>query len=279
MALDSNVAFINTDGSAFPDNKSVNASGPSATDGTEFVKLMIDNYMFGPQQALINHAGLIPDGISEADGASQELEALQKSFGYPGEAVDWYGDLDPAVIGMRVLLLEGQGILIANFQELATAVYVGDGNNATAPAFYKADDAAGTIRNIAGIYLILPDATDVYPTFVGETIKSGRIENNGAASILSENTTWLTGVSRVALGRVTIDYTVLGLTVPPSVVATNDDLSAMTGVRFITATTADIYIYSDGGTPLDRDFSIFLQPQEDDYTVFSSDFIRGAIRY
>jgi hypothetical protein len=34
---------------------------------------------------------------------------------------------------------------------------VGDPDNPTADAFYHADDAAGTSRNTAGIYLILPD--------------------------------------------------------------------------------------------------------------------------
>ena len=63
MATDSNAAFVNTDNAPFPNNKSVNASGPTATDGTEFVKTMIDNYMFGPQLALLNYAGLIPDGV------------------------------------------------------------------------------------------------------------------------------------------------------------------------------------------------------------------------
>lgn len=180
MAIDSNVAFVNTNTVAFPDNEGVNATGPAATDGTEFVKVMVDNYMFGPQQALLNYAGLIPDGIPEADGASQELEAMQKSFGHPGELVSWMGSTDPAVLGIRTILLHGQGVLVADYQELTDAVYIGDGNNATAESFFKADDAAGTIRNIAGIYLILPDARGLGIRGLDDT---GLIDVDGAGRL------------------------------------------------------------------------------------------------
>ncbi len=68
MAIDALATFVNTNGAAFPNTEGKNATGPSATDGTEFVKAMIDNYMFGPQQALIDYAGLTPDGFAEAAG-------------------------------------------------------------------------------------------------------------------------------------------------------------------------------------------------------------------
>jgi hypothetical protein len=164
MALDSNAAFTNTNSVAFPDNEAVNASGGAATDGTEFVKLMVDNYMFGRQQALLNFAGLTPSGSSEADGASQELEAMQKGLlGQPaGTLIGWLQNDDPATFGARALLLTGQGILRANYVDLDNAVYVGDGNNATAPAFFRADNSDGTSRNTTGIYLILPDARAMF---------------------------------------------------------------------------------------------------------------------
>lgn len=53
--------------------------------------------------------------------------------------------------------LNGAGVLVANYASLTAAVYVGDANNATAAAFYRADDSAGSVRNINGAYLILPD--------------------------------------------------------------------------------------------------------------------------
>ena len=158
MAFDAQIVFTNTDGTPFPDTEGVNASGPLTIDGTEFVKAMVDNYMFGPQQALLNYAGLTPNGVSEEDGNSQELEAMQKSFGHPGELVGWFGNNDPASLGLRVLLMQGQGILVANYSELVAAAYIGDPDNGTSDSFFRADDAAGTIRNTGGNYMILPDA-------------------------------------------------------------------------------------------------------------------------
>jgi len=150
------LSFAFTDLAIFPNTKSVNASGPTASDGTEFVKLMIDD-IWGRNQALLSHAGLTPDGITEAPGTSQHIEALQKGFAHPGEGVTWWLKDDPATVGARVLLLNGQGILRSSYSDLDLAVYVGDGDNPTASAFFHADDAAGTSRNIAGLYLILPE--------------------------------------------------------------------------------------------------------------------------
>jgi len=158
MAIDAQSAFVNTNNVAFPDTESVNASGPTATDGTEFVKVMIDNYMFGRQQALLDYASLTPDGNAEAAGASQEIEAMKRSFGYPGESVVWYGNQDPGALGLRVLLLEGQGILAGDYLDLVAATYVGDLDNGTAEGFFRADNSDGTSRNINGAYFILPDA-------------------------------------------------------------------------------------------------------------------------
>ena len=38
--FDYDAAFTNTNSVAFPDTKGIDASGPSATDGTEFVEIM-----------------------------------------------------------------------------------------------------------------------------------------------------------------------------------------------------------------------------------------------
>jgi len=61
----------------FPNALAINASGPSATDGTEYVKDLINNYFVGPQQALLNEVGYTPDGVIEATGTSQEVMALK----------------------------------------------------------------------------------------------------------------------------------------------------------------------------------------------------------
>jgi hypothetical protein len=162
MSVDSDAAFTNTDNVAFPNNAAVNASGPSATDGTEFVKLMIDNYMFGPMQAMLDRAGLTPDGVTESASASQLIDALQLGIAMPaGTITEENWNTDPATLGIRALQLQGQGVLRANYPDLDARNYVGDSENSNAAAaggaWYRADDAAGTTPNIAGIYLILPE--------------------------------------------------------------------------------------------------------------------------
>lgn len=159
--------FTNFSG-AFPDILAINASGPSATDGTEFVANMINDSMWGVMQMILNRAGLNPDGVLESDSASQIKEALQKGFGAPvGVPTQWHIDDDPGTSGHRALLLNGQGILRANYTELDAACYVGDGNNAAVAAagggYFRADNSDGTSPNIAGIYLILPETRGYTP--------------------------------------------------------------------------------------------------------------------
>jgi hypothetical protein len=142
----------------FPFSEAVNASGALATDGTEFIAPLVNDYNFGPMQSLLNYTGQTPNGIIENPNNSQFLEGLRRAFSYPGEILAAAWNDDPAILGIRALKLVGQGILRANYPELDAVVYVGDGNNPTATSFYHADDAVGLIRNTVGIYLILPDA-------------------------------------------------------------------------------------------------------------------------
>jgi hypothetical protein len=154
--IDYLASFINTNGAAFPGTLAINATGAGTGDGTEFVKLFVDD-LWGARQALLDAAGLTPDSVTEAIDTSQELEAIRMISGAPGNGVIWWADSDPAVLGERVLLLTGQVIAIASYPELAAAVYCGNANNATASAFYKTSDAGGTIRDTAGAYMVLPD--------------------------------------------------------------------------------------------------------------------------
>ena len=154
--IDYQTNFAETNGAGFPNTLGKNATGAGATDGTEFVKLFIDD-IWGRFQAIMDYAGLSPDNVSEAPGTAQHLDALALGFGGPGDWVIWTHASTPSVTGHRVLFLNGQGVLRANYPLLDAEVYVGDPNNAAASAFYHADDAAGTIRNTAGVYLILPE--------------------------------------------------------------------------------------------------------------------------
>lgn len=184
--IDYLASFTNTDLGVFPDTFAVNASGPSATDGTEYVKLFIDD-IWGARQALMNRAGLIPDGVTEADGTAQVIEMHNKMCCAPGIGTEWLLNDDPGTTGHRCLLRQGQGILIANYPDLVAAVYVGDGNNATVHAgggkFYKASDAAGTTPDTAGPYLILDDYRGVVPRGLDP---AASIDPDGASRFLGD---------------------------------------------------------------------------------------------
>jgi hypothetical protein len=178
----------------FPDVIAVDSSGAATPDGTEYIAAQINNGIFGWMQALMEYAGLTPDGVIEAaGGGSQILEALIKGFGVgPGKLVGWFLDDDPSVTGDRVLLLQGQGILHASYPELLAAVYVGDAANAAVAAgggkFYKSSDAAGTVPDTTatGVYLQLPEAR-------GYALRgfdpSATVDPDGASRFLGDNQT------------------------------------------------------------------------------------------
>ena len=77
--IDYLASFTNTNGSAFPDTLAINATGAGTGDGTEFVKLMVDDF-WGARQALLDAAGLTPDSVTEAPDTSQLLESIRLIF-------------------------------------------------------------------------------------------------------------------------------------------------------------------------------------------------------
>lgn len=178
--IDYQTGFTNTDGVAFPDTKAVNVSAPGAGDGTEFVALMV-NDIWGRAQALMDRAGLTPDGVQEEPGTAQIIEAISKGFGVgPGLGVTYWKNGTPAANGDRVLLLQGQVIAISGYPELVAACYVGDPDNATAAAFYKTSDAGGTTRDTAGAYFVLPDTRGLSLKNIGDATISGRTKTGPA---------------------------------------------------------------------------------------------------
>ena len=154
-------AFTNTSGS-FPNILAVNVSTPGAGDGTEFISDLINDF-WGWMQHMVNGAGLTPSGSLESSSASQVGQALRHYFGAPGEVVMWQGQADPATAGIRLLLLQGQGVLRATYSDLDYNCYVGDANNSSYEAYYRATDSAGTNRSTTGSYLILPDMRGLVP--------------------------------------------------------------------------------------------------------------------
>jgi hypothetical protein len=172
--IDYLASFINTDGASFPDTKAVNVTAPGAGDGTEFVELLV-NDIWGRAQALMDYAGLTPDGVTEAPDTAQFLEALAKGYAIgPGIGVTYWKSGTPIANGDRVLLLQGQVILISSYPLLVAAIYCGDANNATAPAFYKTSDAGGTTRSTSGTYLVLPDLRGLSLKNIGDATVNGR---------------------------------------------------------------------------------------------------------
>lgn len=179
--IDYSAVFTNYTG-AFPNFEAVNVSAPGAGDGTEFVAALV-NDIWGRAQAMLDYAGLTPDGVTEAPDTAQVLTAISKGFGVgPGMGVIYWKNGTPAANGDRVILLQGQVIEIASYPLLAAAVYVGDGSNATAAAFYKTSDAGGTTRSTAGGYMVMPDTRAVSLKGVGNQTINTRVKT-GPASI------------------------------------------------------------------------------------------------
>lgn len=200
MAIKQENKYVNVTGT-FPNALMVDASGPGLTDGSEFAALPLNDGWEPYQQAVLNYASGVnkqnsptgsvgvPNGIADAVGISQMLQALQLAHGIgPGKGVIWFGDDDPSITGDRVILLAGQGVLIATYPALDAAVYVGDANNATVAAgggkFYRSSDAGGASPNIAGPYLQLPEAPGRALRVLDTT---GTVDPLGASRYLGDN--------------------------------------------------------------------------------------------
>jgi len=187
----------NNNGLPFPDTKAVNASGPTATDGTELVRQVMDDVWDAKQAELdfYNYPPNTLDNLPGIDGngypRSQPLLAKYLNYGTPGTviALGWNAGTDPAVIAaatgcdVRLLFLNGQGInrTLDDYKLLDSLVYCGDTANPTADYFYHADDALGAVRNIAGDYLILPDTRGY---FLRGLDSSGAVDPNRTGEIV-----------------------------------------------------------------------------------------------
>jgi len=156
----SNVSAPSSD---YPLGSARNVAVPGDGTGTPWAEDIV-NDIWGWQQELLDKAGITVVGVGNPDtvGASDYFDAMRKTAGYPGMVTAHCLQVDPATLGIRMLNMDGSGILIANYPDLVAATYVGDSNNSTIGslsdgAFYKATTAAGTTPNIAGPYFILPD--------------------------------------------------------------------------------------------------------------------------
>lgn len=94
--------------------------------------------------------------IADVTGLQGELDALAALLVPPGAELYWPGATPPT----GWLEEDGSAVLIASYSDLASALYCGDGENATAAWGYKATTnvSPGSNRSTAGTYIVLPDA-------------------------------------------------------------------------------------------------------------------------
>jgi hypothetical protein len=152
-------AVANTTGS-FPLVEFQDITAPGDGLGTPAIKDWVQTLVGWPQ-ALMDYAGLTPDGNHETGAASQLLTAMKLMGMYPGVVLPLHINDDPAnlIPAPRLMLLTGQTVLAADYPELVAATYIGDANNANAAyeGYFKTGDTPGTVRNTAGPYFVLPD--------------------------------------------------------------------------------------------------------------------------
>jgi hypothetical protein len=231
-----------------PDALAINSTGAATQDGTEFIAEYLNNFVLGPWQALFDYASITPNGVSEAAGASQWLASIEKGFAVgPGKLVGWFIDDTPAVSGDRVLLLQGQGVLISTYGPLDAKVYVGNAANAAVAAgggaFYRSSDSGGAVPDIAGPYLQLPEGR-------GYTLRgldlAASVDPDGASRFLGDNQVdAMQGhIHPLNMGAIGANATTNDVTFYPASIDTVGNMLWRTGTnvvnnRMITSTTSD----------------------------------------
>ena len=176
-----------SDPTGYPLGKAQNITVAGDGTGTPWEEAIL-NDLFGFQQELLSKAGVVIAGSGTPDkvGASEYFDAIRATCGYPGMIQPLALNVDPSTLGIRMLIMDGSGILVANYSDLVTATYIGDSDNPTADAFYRADDAAGTARNTAGAYFILPDTSG---RFLRGADPGGSFDPDGASRLIGSNQT------------------------------------------------------------------------------------------
>jgi hypothetical protein len=151
----------------FPNFAAKNASGPTATDGFPFTADSVNDWI-GFTQALLNLAGITPNGQAEVAGSSQLIEAFIRGAAQrPGDIVFTAMPTQAQRAQHRLLDLAGQ--ILPNsgdYTRLIANVYCGDAANPSAPAFYKCDGSGN--RNASGAYLKIPDCRGIFLRGAGQ---------------------------------------------------------------------------------------------------------------
>jgi microcystin-dependent protein len=109
-------------------------------------------------------------------------------------------------------------------------------------------------------------ATEVLEFDKDENVFSARIANNGTASIVSQNSSFIQSVTRTALGFVQVDFIPGFFSEAPAIVSVaGPGLAQIPTVTAISATSATISNHNYQGSAVDQTIDIVLQRQGADY--------------
>lgn len=157
-------------GASFPDYTGEDASAADQVDGTEWNAIMIDDYIWGWTQNILDKVGMIPDGNAESSSASQIVDALALALSPVGCEMMWNRSDDPAsitygtqTVKARFLILDGSYVLAADYADLVTACGTTNSTENAArhtasAGYYRTSDVGGTTPDVAGAYFWLPDS-------------------------------------------------------------------------------------------------------------------------
>jgi hypothetical protein len=96
----------------------------------------------------------IEDGIFNAHAALDAM-AVKEPFGYT--LAFFFAPSSQELSDWKCFALQGQAVQISLNQRLCNRKYVGDAANATAEAWYKTSNSQGTVRDVNGAYMVVPD--------------------------------------------------------------------------------------------------------------------------
>lgn len=127
---------------------------------------------FVPVGTLISTS--VQAAIAELETKLQAANAAISASVVPGTKGEFFMLSAPA----GWLKANGAAVMVSAYQNLATNIYCGDANNATAAWGYRCTNPAtpATTRNITGAYIVLPDARGEYSRGLddGRGIDAGR---------------------------------------------------------------------------------------------------------
>jgi hypothetical protein len=186
----------------YPYGSARNITTPGDGTGTPWEQAVV-NDLWGWMQNLLYQAGISPSGNPDKKGTSQYYDAIRRTAGYPGMVSAFMTNVDPATLGIRVILLEGGSVQVALYHNLYEACYCGDANNPTAEAFYTSTDPEGVNRSITGGWLQLPNTRG---RFLRGYDPSGIVDPDGETRLPGDTQAWCQADHAHAMSDLTNSY-------------------------------------------------------------------------